>query len=273
MKNKLFGMLGAAILTGISLVALCAPVIAPYSPYQQSARPYQRPDSAHFLGANDIGQDIFSELLYGARNSLLVGIFSAFIAMTIAIFVGVFAGWYGGPLGSVLMQITAFFLTLPFIPAVIILAAFMRGGLLTMALILGCLSWPGLARLLYAAVIEIKERAYIKMLRGMGAGGGYIITRHVLRELLPLLLYHAVMRLKSGILAESSMSFLGLGNPAAKSWGAMLYYAQSKNALLTGAWVWWVIPPGLCICLVSMSLMMVAYYLEEKSDKRMERKA
>jgi ABC-type dipeptide/oligopeptide/nickel transport system permease subunit len=268
MRSKTIGALGALLLGAMILTAVFAEFIAPYSPYRPVGKPLERPGPAHILGTNDIGQDIWSELLYGARNSLLVGALSAGISLLIGTSVGVLAGWYGGGLGRMLMEITAFFLTIPFLPSVIILAAFMRGGVWSMSLILGIMSWPALARVLHAAVLQIKDSAYIRMIRGMGAGDAYIITRHILREIAPLILYRGVMRFKSGILSESSMSFLGLGNPTAKSWGTIIYYAQAKNALLTGAWVWWIIPPGICISLSSMALMMISYSMEIQSNRR-----
>jgi ABC-type dipeptide/oligopeptide/nickel transport system permease subunit len=268
MKSKTLGVLGGVLLGGMILMAVCAELIAPYSPYQSVGKPFERPGSVHILGTNDIGQDIWSELIYGARNSLLVGVLSAGISLVIGTLAGVLAGWYGGGLGRLLMKITAFFLTIPFLPSVIILAAFMRGGVWSMSLILGIMSWPSLARVLHASVLQIKDSVYIRIIRGMGAGNAYIITRHILRELAPLILYRGMMRFKAGILSESYMSFLGLGNPAAKSWGAIIYYAQVKNALLTGAWVWWIIPPGICISLSSMALMMISYSMESWSNKR-----
>lgn len=139
-----------------------------------------------------------------------------------------------------------------------------------MSVILGVLSWTGAARVLRTATMEVKTSYYIRLMKGMGASDGYILTRHILRKLLPLIAYRAVTYVKSGILTESTMSFLGLGNPVIKSWGSMIYYAQAKNALITGAWVWWVIPPGLCICLISMGLMLIAYSMEEKEKDRTE---
>lgn len=270
MRSKAIGRTGAIILVMLVLVAVFAGSLAPYSPYEQVGSPFSKPGEEFWLGTNDIGQDIFSELIYGTRNSLAVGMLSAFLSMAIAVLVGVTSGWYGGKTDRLLMKVTTFFLTIPFLPVVIILAAFSKGSIWSMSCILGLMSWPVVARILRSETIKIKKSPYILMIQGMGASDLYVILHHIFRELLPLILYRGIIRVKSGILAEASMSFLGLGNPVAKSWGSMIFYAQSNNALLTEAWIWWIIPPGLCICLVSMGLMMVAYGVEAKNDARME---
>ena len=268
MKNRAIGIIGASMLIFMILVAIFAPFLAPHSPHVQSGASFEKPSVEHVLGTNDIGQDIFSELIYGTRNSLLVGGISAAIATVIGVVVGVLSGWYGGAIDRVLMKITTFFMTIPFLPTVIILAAFTKSGIWSMSLILGVMSWTGIARILRSVTMKLRESTYIKISKSMGAGDLYIFRTYILREIAPLVLYRVVIRVKSGILAESSMSFLGLGSSVAKSWGSIIFYAQTKNALLTGAWVWWIIPPGLCICLVSMGLMMVSYSLEKESDKR-----
>ena len=263
MRNRIIKNIGIAILIFTVTVALLAPLISPYSPTENNvARPLQRPGEGHVLGTNDIGQDIFSELIYGTRISLLVGSFSALIALVIGTTVGMISGWFGGWIDRLLMKITTFFITIPFIPSVIILSTFTKAGVFNMSIILGVMSWPEVARVLRSQTIKIKSSDYINAIQAMGAGNVYILRRHILRELMPLIMYRGVARMKSGILMEASMSFLGLGNPVAKSWGSMIYYAQAKNALLTGAWVWWVIPPGICICLVCMALMLISYSLE-----------
>lgn len=271
MRSKIIGGIGIALLSLMVLLAIFAPLIAPYSPYEQTGAPFEKPSSEHILGTNDIGQDIFSELIYGTRNSLMVGSLSAAISLALGVVVGVISGWYGGRIDRGLMKITTFFMTIPFLPSVIILAAFSGGGIWSMSIILGVLSWTGVARVLRTSTMQLRESYAIKLLEGMGASAFYILTRHVLRELLPLIAYRAVTRVKSGILSESTMSFLGLGNPVAKSWGSIIYYAQAKNALLTGAWVWWIIPPGLCICIISMSLMLISYSIESKQQIRKEK--
>ena len=270
MRNGVFKITGGIILAMMLAVALFAPLLAPYDPYEQTGQPFEKPGRAHLLGTNDVGQDIFSELVYGTRMSLAVGVLSAAISLAVGTTVGLLSGWYGGVVDRWLSKVTTFFMTIPFLPAVIVLSAFAGGGVWSMSAILGLLSWTGTARVLRGSTMRLKNSGYIRVARAMGAGDAYLLTRHVLRQLLPLLGYRAVTRVKSGILAESTMSFLGLGNPLAKSWGSMIYYAQAKNALLTGAWVWWIVPPGLCICAVSLALMLLACAMEQENREAMQ---
>lgn len=267
--NKL-GKVGIALLALIVLVAVLAPQLAPYDPHKSAPENYQAPSAAHWLGTNDIGQDIFSELLFGARTSLMIGFLSVLISIALGTLIGMLAGWYEGGVDRWLMKLTAFFMTIPYLPAVIILSAFTRPGILTTSVILGIMSWPGTARIVRSETMSLKKRDYIQVCRAMGASGAYLLCRHILRELMPLVMYRAAARVKAGILGESSLSFLGLGSAAQKSWGTMLYYAQAKSALLTRAWIWWVLPPGLCIALVSCALSMISYGAEARLDRRME---
>lgn len=264
-------IIGSGILVFMVLVALFAPLIAPYNPYTDMTTPYLEPSLEHLLGTNDIGQDIFSELLYGARTSLAIGFLSAFISISIGSLVGMISGWYGGVADRFLMKITAFFMTIPFLPTVIILSAFTTPGPFTTSVILGIMSWSGTARIVRAQIMDIKNKEYIQTIRAMGAGNLYILSRHVWKELLPFLMYRASARVRAGILSESSLSFLGLGSTVVKSWGTIIYYAQAKNALLTDAWLWWIIPPGLCIILISCALTMITYGAESKTNRRLER--
>ena len=268
MTSKRVGRAGLVLLLLILLVAVLAGALAPYDPNALTGSPFERPSPQHLLGTNDIGQDILSELLYGARTSLLVGALSTAVTMVLAVAAGVCCGWMGGWVDRLSMKVTTFFLTIPFLPSVIILSAFTNPGVVSMSLILGVMSWPHVSLVLRSQTLQLKSAPYIQTIRAMGAGNGYIILRHLLRELRPLLLYWTVSRMKTGILMESSLSFLGLGNPVAKSWGSMIYYAEAKNAIITGAWLWWVVPPGLCICLVCLALMMISYGLEETGGER-----
>lgn len=267
---KKIATVGWIVLAVMVAVAVFAPWIAPYDPYTDLFATFMAPSAEHLLGTNDIGQDIFSELLYGTRTSLLIGFSSAAISIFIGAVVGMVSGWYGGGIDRFLMKITAFFMTIPFLPTVIIISAFTKPGPATTSFILGFMSWAGTARIVRSQMLSIKEKEYIQTIKAMGAGDFYILTRHVLKEILPFLMYRGTARVRAGILSESSLSFLGLGSTVVKSWGTIIYYAQAKNALLTGAWVWWILPPGLCIILVSCALTMITYGAEGKTDRRLE---
>ena len=268
--NNRMAKAGGVLLALMVLVAVFAPVLAPYDTYSSVAEPYLAPCAEHLLGTNDIGQDILSEVIYGTRTSLSIGFLSAVISVGLGTVLGVLAGWYGGWADRLIAKITAFFLTIPYIPSIIILSAFTKPGPWTTAVVLGIMSWAGTARVVRTQTAALKEKEYIQTLRAMGAPDGYVFFHHAARELLPWLMYQAAGRVKSGILSESSLSFLGLGSTTQKSWGTIIYYAQARNALLTDAWLWWILPPGLCIALVSCSLVMISYGFEEKTDRRLK---
>jgi len=270
MKSKRIGTVGLIIVAVIIFMALYANIIAPYDPDFIAGASFQRPSADHLLGTNDIGQDIFSELIVGARFSLIVGFITMCISASIGILVGTLAGWYGGTVDSVLMKITSFVQMIPYLPLVIVLSALLRGGIFSISLVMGISSWPEMARVLRAQTMKVKNSEYITSIAAMGAGSFYILTRHISRELLPLIAYRVISRFKNAIIAESSLSFLGLAASTVKSWGAMLHYAQAKSAFLTDAWLWWVLPPGIMISLLSFGLMLVGYRIEGKMDPRLD---
>ncbi len=271
MKNKTSFIIGMVFIGLFTAAAVFAPLIAPYDPNELVDASFCRPSAAHLLGTNDIGQDIFSELVYGTRYSLLIGLLTALISGGIALVVGILAGWFGGIADRILMNVATFVITIPYYPLVILLAALTRGGLVTTSLILGMTSWPEMARVVRAQTMKIRQNEYITSIRAMGAGSLYIMGRHILPELSLFVFYRMILRFRSAILAESSLSFLGLGSATAKSWGTILFYAQNKNAFLTDSWAWWVIPPGLAILILVFSLFLVSYSLEEKAAPRMSR--
>ncbi len=171
---------------------------------------------------------------------------------------------------SILMKITSFFITIPYLPLVIVLTAFLPKGFISMSLILGLVSWPEIARILRSQTMKMRSREYILSIQAMGVSHWYVIRTHVIRELLPLVTYQLILRIKSFYFIRSSfLSFLGLGEPTVKSWGSMLYYAQAKDAFMTDAWLWWVIPPGICIAILSFGLMLIDIQLK-KYEPEME---
>jgi len=254
----------------IVLIAIFADVIAPHDASALVGRPFQPPCSDHLLGTNDIGQDIFSELLVGARYSLFIGLLATAISTGIAILIGMVAGWFGGAIDSILMKLSAFILAIPYIPFLLVVSTFLNSSVWAIAIVMGITSWPEMARIIRTQILSLKNSEYIRSIAAMGANGRYIISKHIMRELLPLIAYRIASRFRTSILAESSLSFLGFSPGIIKSWGTMLYYAQSRNAFLTGAWVWWVIPPGVMITLLVLGMSLISYGIEGKMDPRLE---
>jgi len=256
-------VLGAAILGIFLLVALAAPLLAPYDPHAFSGRPLERPGAAHPLGTNDAGQDILSELIYGARISLAVGLGAALGTVALGLLVGAVAGYAGGPLDTLLMRLVDVMLTLPCLPLLILLAAFLGSGLVRTMAIISLLFWPATARAIRAQVQSQRQRGYVKMARNFGRGLGYVLRRHILPAIAPLVAFGLVTAAGRAVAMEAGLAFLGLGDPTAKSWGLMMRFALNlPGLLLTDRWLWWLLPPGLCITLLILALTYLGIGLE-----------
>jgi peptide/nickel transport system permease protein len=160
-------------------------------------------------------------------------------------------------------------LALPFLPLLIVLAVFLGRGLATSILVISLVIWARPARILRAQALSARERGYVQAARAMGARPRHLLKRHILAAVSPMIIAQFVRATNIAILLEASLSFLGLGDPTTKSWGTMLYYASSRGAFLTQAWLWWVLPTGLVISLVVFAFALVGYALEEKADPRL----
>lgn len=253
------------LIGGIATVALAAPLLAPYDPAVRSGAPFGRPSAAHLLGTNDVGQDLLSELIYGARISLLVGLVAALAATVIGSSVGLLAGYSRGWVDTVLMRFADVILALPLVPLTIVVGVFAGPGLLTQVFVISSVIWARVARELRAQVLSLRDRDDIQALRAMGAGAGYVLPRHVLPAVASLVAPQFILATKIAITLEASLAFLGLGDVTAKSWGTMLSLAHARSAFLTDAWVWWVLPPGWAIALTVLAFALIGYGLEERS--------
>jgi ABC-type dipeptide/oligopeptide/nickel transport system permease subunit len=266
-------ILGAAVLVLFLLVALAAPLLAPYDPHAFSGRPLERPGPAHPLGTNDAGQDILSELIYGARISLVVGLGAALGTVALGLLVGGLAGYAGGPLDALLMRLVDVMMTLPRLPLLILLAAFLGSGLGQTVAIISLLFWPATARVIRAQVQSQRTRGYIKMAHNFGGGAGYVLRRHILPSIAPLIAFGLVAAAGRAVAMEAGLAFLGLGDPTAKSWGLMMRFALNlPGLLLTDRWLWWLLPPGLCITLLILALTYVGMGLEGRLHPRLRRR-
>jgi peptide/nickel transport system permease protein len=270
-SNTVIGATGLAIVVGLVLMALLAGVLSPYDPTERVARPFLPPGPDHPLGTNDIGQDLFSELVHGARISLAVGVIAALVSLTIGTLVGVVAGFYPKRLGAWLMRGVDLLLVIPFLPLLIIVAAYLGRSLLTTILVIGLLSWAAAARIIRSGVITLQERDHVLAARTMGASDLHLIRRHILPLVMLLALGVFVQATSGAILLEAALSFLGLGDPTQKSWGTMLYWAQVRGAFLTPAWLWWVLPPGLLIASAALGFALLGFALEQRVNPRLRR--
>jgi peptide/nickel transport system permease protein len=267
--NNVIGLIGGTIIVLLVLTAVFAPLIAPYDPTERVGKPFLPPSAEHRLGTNDIGQDIFSELVFGARISLTVGIVAALVSLVIGTTVGLLAGVYPQRLGRFLMRGVDVILVLPFLPLLIILAAYLGRSLLTTVVVIGLLSWAGSARVIRSQVLSLTGRDYVLASRSMGATDRHIVVAHILPRTMLLAIGVFVSATSAAILLEAALSFLGLGDPLQKSWGTMLYWAQVRGAFLTPAWLWWVLPPGLLIAAASLGFALVGFSLEQRINPRL----
>lgn len=262
---------GIILIAGFVLTAILAPVLSPYDPTERIGRPFSPPSVEHVFGTNDIGQDILSELIYGTRISLIVGVIAGSLTVLIGLTVGLFAGYF--PVwGRWLMRITDIVLILPFLPLLIILSAYIGRGILNTILVIGLLVWAGTARVIRGQVLTISQQDYVMAARSLGARDGRILLRYILPQVMLLAIGEFVQATSSAILLEASLSFLGLGDPIQKSWGTILYWAQVRGAFLSPAWVWWVLPPGILISMATLGFALVGFALEQYVNPRLRRK-
>lgn len=268
---RVLGVVGAGILLVLILVAVFAPVLAPQSPTVASGRPYERPSASHPLGTNDVGHDLFSQLLHGARISLTIGILSAVVATFVGLAVAMLAGYYRGAAETVLMRLVDLTLSFPFLVLVIVLAAFFGRGLITTVVVIGAVLWARPARVLRSQVIKVREFQHVTAARAMGASSARVLAHHLLPRVAPLAAAQFVRAANVSVLIEASLAFLGLGDPNRVSWGTMLYFASARNAFLTDAWLWWIVPPGLALTAAVVGFAFLGYAVEEWADPRLAR--
>lgn len=267
------GTAGLLLLLILAALAAFAPLLAPYDPDAFSGKPLERPSAAHRLGTNDVGQDILSELVFGARISLTVAAGAAAGTVILAVLVGGAAGYAGGWLDLVLMRLVDMILALPRLPLLILVNALLGAGLETMILTIALLSWPPTARIIRAQVQSARQRGYVRMARGFGGGPLYLFARHILPQIAPLIVFGLVTAAGHAVALEAGLAFLGLGDPTAKSWGLMMRYALNlPGLLLTDRWLWWLLPPGVCVTLLVLALALIGIGLESRLDARLKQR-
>jgi peptide/nickel transport system permease protein len=259
---------GLAVLVLFILVAIFALFLEPYDPRAKTGDVYEPPSSAHWLGTDDGGADMLSLVIAGSRVSLIVGFAAALVAMLIGGAIGLWSGFYGGKSDTILMRITDYVLVIPDIPLMIVIAALFGRSLTNIILIIGIIYWTSTARLIRAQTKSVRERAYVTRARALGAGNRRLIGKHVLPQVMPLLIANTVLTVAIAIFAETYITFLGLGDPSLISWGKLIENAFKGDAVLNDAW-WAIIPPGVCVTLVILACTMIGMAMEDALNPRL----
>jgi len=263
---------GMIVLGLIIVVAVFAPLIAPHSPTATSFTPYKGPSGTNLLGTTGNGQDVFSQLIFGARVSLIVGLIAGGLATLVAVTFGLISGYRPGLVDEVLGFVTNLALVIPALPLMIILAAYLQGrSVWTIVLVVAFTGWATGARVIRSQTVTLRTREFVTS----AAFSGERLFRVVFREILPnmtsLVAASFFSAATAAVLAEASLEFLGLGNPATVSWGTILYAAQQQNALLTGQWLM-VLAPGLAIVLLMVSFTLINFGVDALSNPRLREK-
>jgi len=260
---------GLAILVFFSLVAIFAPLIAPYSPTDINFTPMLPPSSAHLLGTTPQGQDIFSQLVYGTRATLMVAFVTAAAIALLQLLMGVFSGYVGGWVDSLLSSVTNIFLVMPGLVLLIILAAYLpQKGLSTIIAILAITGWAWGARVLRSQALSLRERPFVEAARMSGEGRWRVVLGHVVPNMAGVLVANFFGAALYAVLAEAGLEFLGLGNINSVTWGTMLYRAENGDAVLLHQWIFMLVP-GFCILAVGTALGMLNFAVDQVANPRL----
>ena len=253
-----------SVLIGVFVIMAAVPgYIAPYGPSERFGG-YQSPSSEHILGTDDMGRDIYSLLVHAARLSLLIGVASGVLAIGIGVIVGLLSGWYPGVWDDIFMGFTDTVLILPKIPLIIVLAAYLELGAWLLIAVLGLLSWESVARIVRAKTLQLRTMGFVLSARCSGFSTGYILRNEILPVLFPVIVPKFVLVTASAMIAEASLSFLGLSDPTMISWGVMISDAFTYSGFVRQMWYWW-LPPTLCIILGVCAITSIAFLYEHET--------
>lgn len=275
-KQSIFGLLlnnrmflgGIGVVLFFSLIALFAPVIAPTSPEQFVGQPNLSPSAEFWFGTTALGKDVFSQTVWGARNSLIIGFGTALVATFTALLIGMTAGYFGGIVDDVLTLVMNIFLVIPGLPLLIVLSGYLNPGTTTVIFVLALTGWAFVARIVRAQMLSLQSKDFVAAAKVSGESHFRIIFVEIMPNMASIIVGLAVGAVSYGIAAATALSFLGLTDISAVTWGTNLYWAQNGNALLLGAW-WTFLPSGLSVALVIFGLSLINYAMDEITNPRL----
>ena len=263
---------GLVLLLAIVALALAAPLFI--HPAQlaviNATGPSLAPPSAHYpLGTDQAGRSVLTLLIWGTRASLAIGVIATALTMALGAVIGLLAGHYGGVTSRLLMAVTDWFIALPALPLAIALAAVLGQGTVSITVAIAVTSWPGTARLIRAQTLAVEARPFIERAKALGAGDLQLMARQVLPNVAPLILVSSTLTVGGAIISETTLTFLGLGDPTQVSWGSMISQALGEGAVTQGAW-WYILPPGVAIVIVVLAVTLVGRATEAILNPRMQ---
>jgi peptide/nickel transport system permease protein len=271
------GVIGLAILLVFAVLAIAPALFVGdlQTVITSTGRPLQPPSTDYLLGTDELGRDMLNLTVHGARISMLIGLMATLITVVLGALVGIVSGYVGGRTDAFLMRVSDFFLVLPTVVLAIILAPVLldvvgaeadlfgvRATLIVIVVVIGLTAWATTARIIRSQVLSIKERMFVDRARVVGAGGGHIMRHHILPNVVNLIVAQAVLTFAAAVFTETTLAFIGLGDPAAPSWGQILNAAQGAGAPGLGAW-WYIVPPAACVVLVVLAFTLVGNALDD----------
>jgi len=263
------GMIGVILLCTLMLGAVFAPLLASHDPYRRSGPPRQPPSAEHLLGTTRLGKDVYSQMLYGGRASLTVGLVAGTMATLIGIVIGISSGYYGGRVDEVLTFLVNVALVLPAVPLIIVIAAYVEhASPIIIGLVLAVTGWGWSARAIRSQTLSLRNREFVLAAELMGEKTWRILLVEILPNMLSFLVGGFVLATIYSILAEAGLEFIGLGDPSSVTWGTMLYAAQTSMALEVGAW-WEIWPPCIAIILTGGALAFINFAVDEVTSPRL----
>lgn len=268
LRSNKTALVGLIVLVVLVLLALLAPLIAPYPIDEQVGKPFAPPSPQHILGLDDAGYDVFSLLLYGLRISLLVGFAATIIASVLGTLIGLIAGYRGGIVDNLLMRLTDYFLVIPLLPLMIVVADLWGATLFHIITVIGILSWTMTAIVIRAQVRSLREYMFIRRARATGASHTRIIVQHILPQVMPLVVANTVLNISYAVFTETALAFLGIGDPSQVSLGTMIEFGFQRGAMTVGAW-WAIVPPGLLVTIIVLACSLVGRGIETSFNPRL----
>lgn len=267
--------LGGLIVIGVLVVvAVFAPLIAPYDPTAVTGPALASPSGAHLLGTNEIGLDVVSQLIVGTRDMLEVAVPSAVLSAAIGTVLGAGSGLLRGRAEQVAARVLDAFLAVPILPILILLVAFLGASALVLVLIIALTAWPETARIIRGQTLSLRQRGFLEVARGLGGGRLYLIRRHLVPALAPIIVMALVRWAGMAVVIQAGLAFLGVGDPLSGSWGMIINRALNYSGVYTGGgWTWLVLPAGLAITVAVMGFTLLGIGLETSFNPRLRRAA